>query len=78
MTEATGFSITLVLPHNNETNPVICRYDTDINQWDCAADSFTTTTVTRSGITEFSDWLVSPAADVVTNPYVMYLPIIQR
>jgi hypothetical protein len=59
---ATGFNVTLTLPHANKTNPKACRY---VGGWACAASAFTSSTVTRPGVTAFSDWTVGE--DVPTN-----------
>ncbi|MBU1878699.1 MAG: SBBP repeat-containing protein, partial [Chloroflexi bacterium] len=52
-----GYAVNLTLPHNNLSSPYVCRY-VDPN-WDWGRDSSTSSTVTRNGITEFSDWAVS-------------------
>ena len=63
-TAATGYEATLVLPHNVLSSPTVCKYPGGQGGagWDCASDSFDTSTVTRSGITEFSDWTVGNEA----------------
>ena len=58
-TPATGFVATLTLPHANLIDPQVCEYTGGAGfGWDCAASSSTATTVTRSGLTSFSDWAV--------------------
>jgi predicted outer membrane repeat protein len=54
---ASGYNVNLTLPHANKTNPKACRYLGSGN-WACAASSFTSSTVTRPGVTQFSDWTV--------------------
>ena len=55
---ATGFNVTLELPHSygSATGVVACRWTG--NTWDCAAMVGNETTVTRMNVTEFSDWAV--------------------
>ena len=67
-TEATGYQATLVLPQNNLGDPKVCKYPGNLGGfgWDCARDSFDATTVTRSGITEFSEWAVGNTAGPTT------------
>ena len=59
---ATGFTLTLTLPHDGLSNPRACRYSGDVGYgWDCDDGTYTTftaSTVTRTGITELSDWAV--------------------
>jgi hypothetical protein len=50
------FVADLTLPQAGLATPQACRYTNP--GWDGAANSFTATTVTRTGITEFSDWAV--------------------
>lgn len=57
------FSATLTLPQNSLTNPRDCKYPASLGGagWDCDDGTHTTstaTTVTRSGISSFSDWAV--------------------
>ncbi len=60
LTEASGFVVTLTLPHNSLPNPKVCKYPGGLGGagWDCDAATATVTTVTRSGIGSFSDWAV--------------------
>jgi hypothetical protein len=63
-----GFTGSLTLPtiFIPDANDNVCRYTgTD---WNCAANSFTASTITRDGITEFSDW----AANNDTGPIIIY------
>ena len=59
---AADFTLTLTLPHDNLSNPRACRYTGGAGHgWDCddgGDTTFTTSTVTRPGITELSDWAV--------------------
>jgi CSLREA domain-containing protein len=72
---ASGFTVNMTLPHNHsadDANTQICRYTGGAGAgWDCARSSSTTTTVTRTGITGFSDWavgyLVNPTAVLLSK-----------
>ncbi|MGB1252067.1 MAG: choice-of-anchor Q domain-containing protein [Candidatus Promineifilaceae bacterium] len=64
--EGSGFELNLTLPHNNNPDPQICRYDTSLDAWDCSRDSFNATIVTRNGVTQFSDWAVTDASAPVS------------
>ncbi|HEY65776.1 MAG TPA: CSLREA domain-containing protein [Caldilineae bacterium] len=68
--DASGFTISMTLPfaQTPDQNDRVCRYTGVGQDWDCAADSFDTTnkTITRSGITQFSDWAVGDDVDVPT------------
>jgi len=59
---ATEFTLTLTLPYDGLTNPRACRYSDGASYgWDCDDGTYTTftaSTVTRTGITELSDWAV--------------------
>jgi hypothetical protein len=59
---ATGFTLTLTLPHDALSNPRACRYTGGAGHgWDCDDGddtTFTAVSVTRTGITELSDWAV--------------------
>ncbi len=59
---ASDFMLTLTLPHDGLTNPRACRYSGGAGYgWDCDDGTYTTfsaTTVTRTDITELSDWAV--------------------
>jgi hypothetical protein len=59
-TDATDFSVTLTLPttFTPDTNDKVCRYTGSGQVWDCAMNSFTTNSITRNGVTAFSDWAV--------------------
>jgi hypothetical protein len=41
-----------------DKNDKLCRYNDLSAEWDCAADSFTTTTITRHHLSGFSAWAV--------------------
>ena len=53
-------TVDLTLPHNlaDHTQAKACRYTGSGITWDCARDSSDATTVTRNGVTTFSDWAV--------------------
>ncbi|MCD6290443.1 MAG: CSLREA domain-containing protein [Anaerolineae bacterium] len=59
---ASGFTLNMTLPLNQtpSTEDKVCYYTGVDQNWDCAADSVDTSknTVTRNGITHFSDWAV--------------------
>jgi len=56
---ATGYTIDLTLPHSGLSDPKVCKYTAGPGYgWDCYRDSMDSTTVTRNGITSFSDWAV--------------------
>ncbi len=61
-TDASGFSVNLTLPttFTPDADDKVCRYPGGLGGagWDCAADSHTANTITRNGITAFSDWTV--------------------
>jgi hypothetical protein len=59
MTDATGFTVTLTLPHTGLSDPKVCRYTGGAGYgWDCAVDGADESTVWRDGVTLFSDWAV--------------------
>ncbi|MBE2198860.1 MAG: hypothetical protein IAE79_09635 [Anaerolinea sp.] len=61
LTDATSdFVVTLTLPHDYLPNPEVCKYPGGLGGagWDCDATIPMATTVTRSGISSFSDWAV--------------------
>ncbi len=51
-----SFTVDITLPHNNLSDPSACRYTG--TGWSCGRTSFTSSTVTRSSVTELSDWAV--------------------
>ncbi|MFZ5809752.1 MAG: beta strand repeat-containing protein [Chloroflexota bacterium] len=59
-TNASGFSVNLTLPttFNPDANDKLCRYTGSGQVWDCAYYSHTTNSITRSGVSAFSDWAV--------------------
>ena len=58
-TPANSFTANLTLPQAGLANPQACKYTPGVgNGWDCAADNSTSSTVTRNGLTSFSDWTV--------------------
>jgi hypothetical protein len=60
---AAGFTVDLTLPTTfiAGATHALCRY-AGIG-WDCAATSYTTSSVTRAGLTELSDWTVGREAN---------------
>lgn len=61
LTDASSdFVVTLTLPHDSLPNPEVCKYPGGLGGagWDCDSTLSTATTVTRSGISSFSDWAV--------------------
>jgi uncharacterized delta-60 repeat protein len=61
ITNTGGDTLTLTLPHTFGTAPSIkaCRYVGGTTGWECgtdAANSYDETTVTRTGVSAFSDW----------------------
>lgn len=80
---ATGFTASVTAPRSGFTNPLLCFYPGIIGGagWDCTGvQSYNPSTVTRQGITHFSDWAVgndvgptaitleSTSAKVVSQP----------
>ncbi len=54
---AAGFNLGLTLPFKTpDANDMLCRYTG--SGWDCAQTSRTATDVTRTGVTDLSDWVV--------------------
>ena len=51
-----GFSLDLTLPHGGLSDPTICVLLNGV--WDCARDTFDSTTVTRRNVNHFSEWTV--------------------
>ncbi len=66
-----GYALNLTLPHNVADHSIAeaCRYTGSV--WDCARTSSTSTTVTRNGVTQLSDWAVG-------YPVFLYLPLVLR
>lgn len=60
LTDASGFVVTLTLPHDSLPTPKVCKYPGGMGGagWDCDAAGSDPYVVTRSGITAFSDWAV--------------------
>jgi hypothetical protein len=60
-----GFNLNMTLPHNAtaDANDKVCRYTGVGVVWDCAANSFVGTTITRNNITELSDWATGNNVD---------------
>jgi hypothetical protein len=59
-TDATGFGVTLTLPttFTPDTNDKVCRYTGSGQVWDCAMSGYTANSITRNGVSAFSDWAV--------------------
>jgi len=60
---ASGYNLTLTLPHNGLSDPKVCKYPGNLggSGWDCDDGShttFTASTVTRSNVTSLSAWAV--------------------
>jgi uncharacterized repeat protein (TIGR01451 family) len=55
-----GFTVNLTLPQSRPLpeEARLCRLDTNFNIWECAASSYTATTVTLNGVSNFSDWAI--------------------
>ncbi len=64
----------MTLPHNAtaDANDKVCRYTGVGVVWDCAANSFVGSTITRNNITELSDWAtgndITPLAVTLLQP----------
>jgi hypothetical protein len=56
--------LTLLRPASAPANALVCRNGP--SEWDCAYNTATAMTVTRTGITELSDWAVGTGASVIT------------
>lgn len=54
---AAGYNVTLILPHRALNNPSACRHEGG-GIWNCARSSYSSSTVSRSGITQLSEWAV--------------------
>jgi hypothetical protein len=73
VTDATGFSVNLTLPtpFTADANDKVCRYTGNGQVWDCAMSSFTANSITRNGVSAFSDWTVGnnagPTAVTLTS-----------
>jgi YVTN family beta-propeller protein len=73
-----GFApATLSLPHAGLADPYVCNHLGD-GTWDGGRHAFDATTVSRSGITSFSDWAVSDGPPTTGLKYRFYLPLIFR
>jgi hypothetical protein len=58
---ATNFTASITVPHSGFTSPLLCFYPGALGGagWDCTgAQTYDAGTVTRQGITHFSDWAV--------------------
>ena len=65
---ASGFTVTLTFTAPGFTptaNSKVCRFLTP--GWNCASSSFTATTLTRSGVTAFSEWALSEGSPTAVN-----------
>jgi hypothetical protein len=54
------YTVNLTLPHDNVNDPHVCKYPGGLGGygWDCAVSAADSASVTRDGITAFSDWAV--------------------
>jgi len=74
-------TINITLPANFATgaDSKVCRYTGGAGSgWDCAADAYTANTVTRNGVTSFSDWAtgnIGPTALTLTDLSASASPI---
>jgi hypothetical protein len=58
---ATGFTASITVPYSGFTNPLLCFYPGALGGagWDCTGtQTYDASTITRQGITHFSDWAV--------------------
>ncbi len=55
-------------PDNNDS---VCRYTGSGYEWDCATTSHTSNSITRNGVTTFSDWAVSNDAPMAVTLEIM-------
>ena len=68
-----NWTVNMTLTHNAtaDADDKVCRYTGVGVVWDCVADSFVGTTITRNNITQFSDWAtgnnVGPTAVTLSN-----------
>ena len=64
---ASGFTVNLTLPtaFSAGSSDQLCRFTG--SAWDCALDSFTANSVTRQGVTAFSDWAVEDNAPLAAG-----------
>lgn len=86
----TGFTADLTLPHSALASPKVCKYPGGLGGagWDCQVSSSTSNTVTRNGVTSFSDWAVGNnvgatavtlralAAHTPARPWAAALPLL--
>jgi CSLREA domain-containing protein len=68
---ATGFNLTLTLPHDNHPDPAVCRWTG--SEWDCGRDGYNASHVWRHNVTAFSDWAVGESGE-----HTLYLPLVVR
>ena len=61
---SSGYSAFLTLPTSFTPNSSssVCRYTGTGTSWDCAQNGFTASSVSRWGITQFSDWAAATSA----------------
>jgi hypothetical protein len=67
-----GYTASLTLPHDGLADPYASKYLGP--DWDWGREAFTAASVTRSGITAFSDWAVSEGAPALTTPALLSPP----
>lgn len=58
--DSSTFDVNMTFPayFKPNTGDTICRYTGPGTTWDCGADRFTETTITRENVTAFSDWAI--------------------
>jgi hypothetical protein len=63
--------VTLPTTFTPDANDKVCRYTGTGTTWDCARTTNTSNTITRDGVTTFSDWAagneVGPTAVTLNN-----------
>ena len=69
-----NYTLDLSLPHAiiPDTNAQACRYSGSGLVWDCDRTDSTASIVTRSGVTQLSEWA---AGDIAETGYTLYLPL---
>jgi hypothetical protein len=76
--EGGDYTVDLTLPHSltNHEDALACRYTG--SDWDCGRSSSTATSVTRSGVSQLSDWAVGSSSAPVGPDHNLYLPLVVR
>ena len=76
---ASGFTVDLTLPASftPDGNDKVCRYTGTGSVWDCALSSSTSTSVSRNGVTQLSDWAAGDSVNTTGETrYYSYLSIL--